>query len=856
MRSKLLLACLVGLLLLFASFSSAEMRTWTRKNGKMFEAEFVKVEKDSDGKLVITLRKADGTEMTVHPPGLSDDDRKYVKEMAKPQGNAEARNTNGKQVPPTTPASSSAVPSPTSPRSSRNQKPSWSSSIALTPDGSELWAVNEDNNSVTALSVLDKSPFLQTVAEIPVGLDPRTLAVSPDGNTVYVANRHSASFAVIDRIQKEVLGFVGLGWASQPYGIVASPDGRYVYVSTYATAKVHQVDVTDRLNCRVEKSVHVAGHPWAIAITADGQRLFVTKGIESGSFQSKDPARVTRVDTRTFDTKMIPLAKDNTRDTGGYVSMLRSIVILPQGDRALIACQQIDSDRGITRDKKASLSFKTEVQPVLSVLDLKDESELRKSRVVLSQVGSVINTPSAAGLLTAKKKTFALVVGQGSDDVKIVGWEGEQPTERALVRVGGILGQFPTGAAPDGICMDSSRNRAYVLNFLNRSVSVLAISEPLIETKEIAEVRVSDYEPLPHNILIGKKLFHSSEFGTSKDSWISCANCHPDGGGTDGRVWDFSQFGGHRGEKARTLSLRGTTGYRARLFWQGRADEVQDLENGVRLLFGGQLIRGKTNQNLGKPNAGLSKRFDAVADYITSLRRVQPSPFRTQGGQLNEAAQKGRELFYREGCSSCHLPECRFCNSSHLKPKQFEPEDVGTGGAFNVPCLVGTWENGTWLHDGRAAHLHEALTGNKMVRSGLPKTAVDQLAAFVHSIDEGGDVRSATGTCRNNQAPVIEVPHLQPQMRVEAGVPHAFLGSRSFDPDGNITSWVWSFHDGSPAQEVEARTTFGDVVHVFPPRAATYRVSLKVTDDQGGSAEKTWYIGVGCKPDPDHVYKP
>lgn len=100
---------------MFASSSNAEMRTWTRKNGKTFEAEFVKAEKDSDGKLVITLRKPDGTEMTVHPPGLGDDDRKYVREMAKPQGNAEARNTNGKQVPPATPAVSSSAASSSTP---------------------------------------------------------------------------------------------------------------------------------------------------------------------------------------------------------------------------------------------------------------------------------------------------------------------------------------------------------------------------------------------------------------------------------------------------------------------------------------------------------------------------------------------------------------------------------------------------------------------------------------------------------------------------------------------------------------------------------------------------------------------
>jgi hypothetical protein len=81
MRTKSLVTCLVGLVLLFAlSSSAAEMRKWTRKNGKEFEAEFVKVEKDSEGHNIAALRKPDGTEMTVRIPNISEEDRKYIRQ--------------------------------------------------------------------------------------------------------------------------------------------------------------------------------------------------------------------------------------------------------------------------------------------------------------------------------------------------------------------------------------------------------------------------------------------------------------------------------------------------------------------------------------------------------------------------------------------------------------------------------------------------------------------------------------------------------------------------------------------------------------------------------------------------------
>ena len=76
-------------LLLLASSSNGEVRKWTRKNGKEFQAEFVKLEKDKEGHNTVTLRRPNGKEMTVRLGNLSEDDRNYIKQQvgsqAKPQ---------------------------------------------------------------------------------------------------------------------------------------------------------------------------------------------------------------------------------------------------------------------------------------------------------------------------------------------------------------------------------------------------------------------------------------------------------------------------------------------------------------------------------------------------------------------------------------------------------------------------------------------------------------------------------------------------------------------------------------------------------------------------------------------------
>ncbi len=87
------------------SSANAERRTWTHKNGKTFEAEFVKLEHQSDGRNIVTLRKSDGAEMTVGMMGLSEDDRKYVKQMAKGAASQEApANTSASDAPDQPPA--------------------------------------------------------------------------------------------------------------------------------------------------------------------------------------------------------------------------------------------------------------------------------------------------------------------------------------------------------------------------------------------------------------------------------------------------------------------------------------------------------------------------------------------------------------------------------------------------------------------------------------------------------------------------------------------------------------------------------------------------------------------------------
>ncbi|MEO8494068.1 MAG: SHD1 domain-containing protein [Planctomycetota bacterium] len=82
-RRRLLLACLIYGLLFTATFAEEVSRKWRDKSGK-FEVE-AKLLKHEDGK--VELLKKDGKVITVPAAALSDDDQKYLKELADPMPN-------------------------------------------------------------------------------------------------------------------------------------------------------------------------------------------------------------------------------------------------------------------------------------------------------------------------------------------------------------------------------------------------------------------------------------------------------------------------------------------------------------------------------------------------------------------------------------------------------------------------------------------------------------------------------------------------------------------------------------------------------------------------------------------------
>jgi Cytochrome c len=198
----------------------------------------------------------------------------------------------------------------------------------------------------------------------------------------------------------------------------------------------------------------------------------------------------------------------------------------------------------------------------------------------------------------------------------------------------------------------------------------------------------------------GHDIFHTQGGGM-----IACASCHPEGR-DDGHVWQLD------GELRRTPSLRGTIPGTAPYHWLGDEPNLTALVDDVYTI-----------------------RMDGASlppDQMSALQGwVQSIPAPPAPSWVDPAsASRGQALFTGQGaCSTCHSG-ARFTNNQDV--------NVGTGGAFQVPPLVGVGWNTPLLHDGCAATLADRFgkcgTPSHGATSALSAQNIDDLISYLETL--------------------------------------------------------------------------------------------------------------------------
>jgi DNA-binding beta-propeller fold protein YncE len=611
-------------------------------------------------------------------------------------------------------------------------KPESATGMALDDAGARLFVAHRDNDTVSAVRTSD----LTVAWETDVAMAPESVAIGPGGE-VWAASDRKSEITILDPETGAVKATLPLPRGSRGRAIVLSPDRATAYVALQGTGKLARVDTAAR---SIVSSLDVGPTPRGLARSADGKRLFVTRLISPA-----DQAEVVVVDATAFTVeKTISFARDKGPDgeasSRGVLNYLRSPALSPDGTSAFFPAVKDNTERGFYLEEE-KLTFETTVRSVIAELDLGSLEETVGHRTDLN------DRSLPAAVVFSPLGDLAFVAVEGNDKVEVL-----DAYTRAT-----LTGVDSKGAAPDSLLLSPDGKMLFVRNFLDRNVAAYDVSGILDATTNqaslVGTVVTSAREKLSAEELRGKKIFYGAgDRRMSRDGYLACAVCHLDGE-HDGRTWDFTE----RGEGLRnttTLLGRRGTGH-GNVHWTGNFDEIQDFENDVRKAFAGKgfmtdedFASDGRDLPLGGKKAGRSADLDALAAYVTSLSLVGPSPFRNEDGSLTDDGKKGRSIFQKSGCETCH-GGADFTNS--VEGKLF---DVGTidepAGqrlgetltGFDAPTLKGLWETGPYLHDGRAGTVADMLSsagGTHGKLSSLSAEERSQLAAYVVQIDDMDD---------------------------------------------------------------------------------------------------------------------
>jgi YVTN family beta-propeller protein len=623
--------------------------------------------------------------------------------------------------------------------------PTSSQPLALSAAGGLLAVVNPDNDSVTFFDVAGGVNV--KLGEVAVGDEPNGVALSPSGSRAYVANTVSSTVSVLSvnptgSPVATLLTTIGVG--TEPYGVALTPNGTRLYVTNARSNTVSVIDTAS--NAVVATIGNVGFEPRGIAISNDGdaddldETVYITQFLSlpiAGKVDGEDDAKAGHVtvisaatNAVTADVALNPLADSGFKSlgdalarippgttfdfaTGAYANQLNNIAI--RGNFAFIP--------NTGASPNGPFRFDVNTHSLLHVID----------RTSNTDAGQTINMHTAVRDQTNPLKRFLTVpwamafkhsadqgfVISAASNV-VVKLDVNIATGAATVQVDPLdptrVLELPTQSNPRGIVINASDTRAFVMNFVSRSVTVIDLTT---SPESVVANLPSAALPAPGTsddvVHIGKELYNTS-VGVfdpvvsggppivgrmSNNGWGACVACHPFGL-TDNVVWIFPD-GPRRTIPQNVDFAIGHPERQKLLNWSAVRDEEEDFELNIRAVSGGQgliVLPGTATQdtqvfNLRPLASGdrvqLKVRgvnaWDAIEKFVQSGIRTPISPLPA----TDPVVQQGRALFIAAGCQTCHGG--RQWTSSRLT---FTPPPsaarVVEGQIFNQLKIVGTFD--------------------------------------------------------------------------------------------------------------------------------------------------------------------
>jgi YVTN family beta-propeller protein len=287
-----------------------------------------------------------------------------------------------------------------------------------------------------------------TAAAQPIAASPSSAA-----DKAYVGVFKDDAVAVIDTTSNRVIRTIPV--PRGPHGLVMTPDGRKVYVSSDGATTVSVIDTTSD---QVVSSIDVGPNPHGLAISPDGRKLLVM------AFGANQAMVIDTTSDRILSQIPVPLAHNGAVSPDGRTAYVGSqqqgamaLAVLDLTAMKEIAKVSLDkTPRGLDLSPDGKWLYFT-VAGMDAVLVL----ETATNQIV----GNIATGASPHVALFAPDGTVALAVNQGPGELSLI-----EPTSRA------VSATLKVGKAPHWLAISTDGRTAYVTNEGSNDIAVVDLS--------------------------------------------------------------------------------------------------------------------------------------------------------------------------------------------------------------------------------------------------------------------------------------------------------------------------------------------------------------------------------------------
>ena len=669
--------------------------------------------------------------------------------------------------------------------------------LAMTPDGTRLLAVNSPNATLSVFQLTSGSPVL--TAEIPVGLEPVSVAARND-REAWVVNWLSDSVSVVDLTTGNVTRTLDVG--DEPTDILfAGPGGAKAFVcvaggghldisgvsTTGASGAVKAFDPANP--SAAPQVVEIFGkQPRALARDAAGTRVFVSV-FESGNQTTLVPEKVTRANgglpaPNPAMAAGLPAAPstalivkwngsawaDETGDTKwdqfvNYTLADIDLVTIDASGASLSVSAQVrnlgtsignmafDAASGrlfvVNRDSTNVRRFEPNLRGVFQTnrVSALDTAGGTPSVAFVRDLNAHVDLSNPAGTDAERAQSLALPsdITRASDGTLYVA-----ATSSAKVGVldaqGNVSARVAVGNGPTGLALDESRQRLYVLNRHDETLSV-------VNTSSKAQVSVVSvgFNPEQPAVRNGRRFLYDA-VNFSAHGTVSCASCHPNGH-RDGLVWDLGDPTGslvtlnvtggnftHHPMKGPMMvqSLRGLFNA-APLHWRSDRRDVTEFNQAFPGLLGSKRLL--TPQEMAD-FAAFVNTLSYPPNPNENYNRTQPNPPAgpnaargTNRFSSFQASTTFQNIFLgnASNCNACHSSDPGSTNSFAIGSARitFNGTLLSEPQQFKIPQLRGIYQKAGMRKPDPGEPRTEQITGFGFMHDG----AFDTLVNFMKQPD-------------------------------------------------------------------------------------------------------------------------